>query len=120
MEKYIVLGASPNPLRHSHKMVKSLVRHGKEVIPVGIRSGTIAGIPILTGQPTVETGCTLLLYVGSKRQKEYYSYILDKLKPGKIVFNPGTENNELSGFANKNGITVIEGCALVMANDGQI
>lgn len=119
MQKYLVFGASPNRLRHSNKAVKSLIRHNKEVVPVGFRKGSISGVEILTGQPEIENVGTLLLYVGAKRQPEFYDYILG-LKPGKIVFNPGTENEELQKLAEENKIEVILGCALVMINGAQL
>ncbi len=119
MDKYVVLGASPNPLRHSNKAVKSLVRRNKNVIPVGFRKGTVSGIEIQTGTPDIDGVTTLLLYLGAKRQKDFYNYIV-QLNPKKIVFNPGTENEELAELAAKNGINVIRDCALVMINSGQI
>lgn len=120
MDKYIVLGASPNPIRHSYKAVKSLVRRNKEVIPVGIRKGSISGIDILKGKPDISDGNIVLLYIGAKRQPEYYNYILKTIRPQKIVFNPGTENREFEEMAINNGIKVISGCALVMINGSQI
>ena len=50
MKKTLVLGASPNPIRFSHKAVKSLVRHGHDVIPLGIREGDIMWQNILQGK----------------------------------------------------------------------
>ncbi|MBN1118934.1 MAG: CoA-binding protein [Bacteroidales bacterium] len=120
MEKYLVLGASPNPLRHSYKAVKSLIRHGKAVVPVGFRKGSIGGEEILKGKPELDRITTLLLYLGEKRQKEFYKYILETIVPTKLVFNPGTENSELKELAVKQGINVIDGCALVMINSGQL
>lgn len=120
MEKYIVLGASPNPIRHSYKAVKSLIRRNKYVIPIGFRKGKISGIEIQKGTPDAETGAILLLYVGAKRQTDLYNYILDKLKPSSIVFNPGTENDEFQKMAEEKGVKTIVGCALVMINGGQI
>lgn len=119
MDTYVVLGASPNPLRHSNKAVKSLVRHSKDVKPVGFRKGSISGIDIITDKSDISGSITLLLYLGAKRQVEYYDYILN-LQPKKIIFNPGTENEELKNLAVENGIQVIEDCALVMINAGQI
>jgi len=115
MKKYLVLGASPNLIRHSYKAVKSLARRNLDVVPVGYREGVIADIPILLGTPDIKDVDTVLLYLGAKRQVSYYEYILS-LKPKKIVFNPGTENIELQEIAKKNGIEVVVDCALVMIN----
>lgn len=120
MEKYIVLGASPNPVRHSYKAVKSLIRRNKEVVPVGFRKGKISGVEILTDQPEIEDVTTVLLYMGAKRQPEFFDYILNKIQPRKIVFNPGTENPEFEEMAKMEDIEVIVGCALVMINSSQI
>lgn len=119
MNTYVVLGASPNPLRHANKAVKSLVRRNKEVKPIGFRKGNIAGIDIITEKIEIEGTISILLYMGAKRQVEYYDYILH-LQPKRIIFNPGTENEELKKLAIENDIEVIEDCALVMINAGQL
>lgn len=119
MNTYIVLGASPNPLRHSNKAVKSLVRRNKTVKPIGFRKGNISGVDIITDKIDVGGSITILLYMGASRQVEYYDYII-QLNPKRIIFNPGTENEELKKLAVDNGIEIIEDCALVMINAGQI
>ncbi len=58
------------------------------------------------------------MYLNPLRQKEYYDYILS-LKPKRIIFNPGSENDELADLAKKKGIQVQEACTLVLLNTGQ-
>jgi len=58
------------------------------------------------------------MYIGPKNQPEHYAYILG-LKPKRIIFNPGTENPELSALANIQGIETIEACTLVMLRTNQ-
>ena len=113
MKKTLVLGASPNPLRFSNKMVKSLVRHGYEAIPLGIRQGEIIGIDILTGKPDLKDIHTVSLYLSPKRQEEYNDYIIS-LEPKRIIFNPGTHNQEFINLARNNDIEAITDCALIM------
>lgn len=115
--KNLVLGASPNPLRFSQKMVKSLIRHGYEAVPLGIRQGDIAGIEILTGKPVLEDIHTVSIYLSPQKQKEYYDYIL-KMNPKRIIFNPGTYNQEFIDLAGKKDIPVVTDCALIMLNKG--
>ena len=117
MEKMVVLGASPNPERYSYKAVRSLLKRNYSVIPIGIRPGVIENLPIVTGRPAVEEVHTLLLYIGPDRQKDYYDYIL-RLKPKQIIFNPGTENNELMILCGDNQIEMVFDCALVMLSTG--
>jgi hypothetical protein len=60
---------------------------------------------------------TITLYLNPQNQKEYYDYILS-LQPRRIIFNPGTENDELEKQAQKAGIETVEGCTLVMLGRG--
>ena len=114
-KKTMVLGASPNPVRFSYKAVKSLQRHNIPVIPIGIKKGEIGGIGIVRGRPAIEDLHTITMYIGPARQKEYYAWLIS-LKPKRIIFNPGTENQEFMKLAEKNGIEVLEDCTLIMLN----
>ena len=115
MKKTLVLGASPNPIRFSHKAVKSLVRHGHDVIPIGIRNGDIMWQKIIIGKPNVKDIDTVTLYLNPENQKDYYKYII-QLAPKRIIFNPGSENQELIELAMKNNIEVSIACTLIMLN----
>jgi hypothetical protein len=41
------------------------------------------------------------------------------LHPRRIIFNPGTENDELIKMAKENKIEPVMGCTLVMLSTGQ-
>jgi predicted CoA-binding protein len=116
-KKTVVLGASPNPVRFSHKAVKSLLRHDQEVVAVGFREGLIAEQEILVGMPPIKDVHTVSIYIGSSRQAEYYDYIIS-LKPKRVIFNPGTINPEFMGRLNREGIEPVAECMLVLLNDG--
>jgi uncharacterized protein len=117
MKKTLVLGATNNPERYAFLAVQRLLRHGHEVVPVGIRSGQVEGLEILNGTPVVDDVDTVTLYVGPDRQPAYYDYILS-LHPKRLIFNPGTENPELTQLAHAQGIETVEGCTLVMLSIG--
>ena len=61
---------------------------------------------------------TVTLYLNPVNQKEYYDYILS-LHPKRIIFNPGTENDELAELAQQNKIATQEACTLVLLSTGQ-
>lgn len=113
MSKVVVMGASPNHERYSFKVVKALRKRNYEVVALGTKAGEIVGVPILTGQPEINDVDTVLLYLNPERQKKIYDYILS-LKPRRIIFNPGTNNQEFAGLAQKNDIEVVNNCALIM------
>ena len=116
-KKTVVLGASPNPSRFSHKAVKKLMRHDHEVVPVGNKEGNIAGKEILTGKPHIEDVHTVSLYIGSSRQEEYYNYVIS-LKPERVIFNPGTANPEFMTRLKQEDIETLNKCMLLMLNEG--
>lgn len=118
MKKTLIPGASTNPNRFSNKMVKSLIRHGYEAVPLGFRKGDISGIEIKTGEPKISDLHTISLYLGAARQVDYYDYFLS-LKPERIIFNPGTYNYELIELAEKNNIECVVSCALIMLSTGE-
>ena len=112
----LVLGASSNPVRFSHKAVKSLLRHEKKVVAVGFKKGEIVDEEILVGQPHIDNIHTVSIYMGSSRQADYYDYIL-ALNPKRVIFNPGTVNPEFMGKLKNAGIEPISECMLVMLSD---
>lgn len=117
-KKTLVLGATTNPDRTAYTAIHKLVNYGHPVIAVGIKEGEVAGIPIQQGQPEVEGVNTVTLYVGPKNQPVFYEYIL-KLKPVRVIFNPGTENPELQAKLTASGIEWVEACTLVMLSLGK-
>ena len=117
-KKTLVIGASENPQRYSNMAVKSLAGHQHPVVALGKRTGNIGDTPIETEKKSIDSVDTVTLYLNPLRQKEYYDYILS-LQPKRIIFNPGTENDELSELAQSKGIKVQEACTLVLLSTGQ-
>jgi uncharacterized protein len=114
MKKTVILGASDNPSRYAYKAVHRLQQHGHEVVPVGIKNTEVGGKKIITDKSEpIEDVDTLTLYVGPRNQPVWYDYIM-KLKPKRIIFNPGTENRELEEMAQEANIETLHHCTLVM------
>ena len=113
MKRTLIIGASPNTSRYANKAAFRLVNVGHKIVNIGIKKGEVAGEKILNGQPQIQNLDTIALYIGPKNQEHLYEYIIS-LKPKRIIFNPGTENDELIAFANKNNIEPVLGCTLVM------
>lgn len=118
MKKTLVLGASPNPERYSYLAVHKLLAHHHPVVALGNRAGTIGTVNIETSPKAFDNIDTVTLYLNPYRQKPYYDYILS-LHPKRIIFNPGTENDELADLAEQHGIEAIEACTLVMLQTRQ-
>lgn len=117
-KKTLVLGASANPSRYSNLAINRLVRNGHPVVAVGRRKSAVAGVDIEKDKKPFDNVDTITLYLNPFNQREYYDYIVS-LKPKRIIFNPGTENEELYDIARKNNIQTMEACTLVLLSTGQ-
>jgi predicted CoA-binding protein len=114
----LVLGASTKPERFSNRAVRRLLANDFPVFPVGLREGEIEGIRIQRPFPIYFGIHTVTLYVGVQNQPIYYDYIL-YLKPKRVIFNPGTENEEFERMLEENGIETLRACTLILLSIGE-
>lgn len=114
----LVIGASENTDRYSNIAIRSLRSHGLPVIALGLKSGRVLDVDILTGTPVFSDVDTVTLYVGPERLRPLHAYIAD-LHPRRVIFNPGTEDADFASDLKKKGIEVQEACTLVMLSTGQ-
>lgn len=114
-----IIGASPKPYRYSYMAANMLMDYGYEIVPISIKKGEILGIPILNirEEPSVDDIDTLTMYIGPQNQPQWYDYFIG-LNPRRIIFNPGSENDELVRIATRNGIETLDACTLVMLRTG--
>ncbi len=117
-KKTLVLGASDNPARYSYLAINRLRSKGHPVVAIGRKNTMVAGVPVEKVKIPLQDIHTVTLYLNPKNQQEYYDYILS-VNPKRIIFNPGTENNELVNMARKQNIETTEACTLVMLSTGQ-
>ena len=115
MKRTLIVGATPNTSRYAFMAAERLTRHAHEIIPIGIKQGEVFGKAILPIRefPAIANIDTITMYIGPQHQEEYIDYLL-RLKPKRIIFNPGTENDAFMEKAENQGIEVVEGCTLVM------
>lgn len=116
--KTLVLGASENEQRYSNMAVKKLRHYGHDVLAVGKKVGVIGDVNIVKEVSNDSDVDTVTLYLNPDNQQPYYDFILS-LQPRRIIFNPGTENEELVTMARKQGIITQEACTLVLLSTGQ-
>ena len=118
VKKTVVLGASQNPSRYSYLAINRLRAHQHPVVAIGRRVGQVADVDISKDHQVESDVDTITLYLNPKNQVEYYDYIMS-LHPKRIIFNPGTENDDLIRMAKENNIKPVLGCTLVMLSTGQ-
>jgi predicted CoA-binding protein len=92
---------------------------GYPVIPVHPKVRRIERVPVVNDLGDIALPVhTLTLYVGAERVRPMIDAIV-ALKPGRVIFNPGTESHELERRLKDHRIECIHGCTLVMLRTGQ-
>lgn len=117
-KKTLVIGASENTERYSYKAIQLLRSYGHEVVAIGNKTGFVGDVVIENEKKPFNDIDTITLYINPVIQRGYYDYIL-ATAPKRIIFNPGTENNELAELANSKGIATEDACTLVLLRTGQ-
>jgi len=118
VKKTLVIGASEKPERYSCKAIKELRRHGHEVIALAPRPGKVEDVRFSTEASDFSGIDTVTLYVGPQNQDGYMDYV-EKLRPKRVIFNPGTENERFAERLQKAGIHSEIACTLVLLSIGQ-
>ena len=114
----VVLGATDNPDRYAYRAMRALLHHGYNAIPVNPTIPEVLGLPCRKSLSDVTDPIdTVSMYVGAARSEPLIPQIV-AAKPRRIIFNPGAENDRLAAAAEKEGISVVHGCTLVMLQDG--
>lgn len=114
-----VLGASPKEDRYSFKAVHLLKENGHQPIPVHPAGHTVDTVPGLKSLDDItEPVDTLTMYVGPDISNGELEKIL-RLKPRRVIFNPGSENESLAEKLETAGIEVVRACTLVMLRTSQ-
>lgn len=114
-----ILGASENPERYANKAQTRLMEHDYRVLPVSPTGKTVLGVDGFRNlREITEPVDTVTLYVGPKNLRPQLDDLL-ALKPRRVIFNPGTEDQAMQETLEKAGIHVVEACTLVLLSIDQ-
>lgn len=114
-----VLGASQNPQRYSHMAIVLLTDMGFPVVPVHPALPEIHGLPVAKRLADIGHEIhTLTIYIGARHLPPLIDEIA-RLRPQRVIFNPGTEDAGVIEALSRSGIECVEGCTLVMLKTGQ-
>ncbi len=113
MKTTLVFGASLKPNRYSNIVINRLVSKGINTEAFGLRPGVIGGVQVKTNLDEFQNIHTITLYLNPIRQAQYYQAII-KLQPERVIFNPGTENEEFIRLLESEGIEAEVACTLVL------
>jgi len=114
-----ILGASIKPDRYANKAQIRLMEHNYRVLPVSPTGKTVLGVEGLKNlREITEPVDTVTLYVSPKNLRPQLEDLL-ALKPRRVIFNPGTEDQAIQETLEQAGIRVVEACTLVLLSIGQ-
>lgn len=119
-ETVAVLGASRKPERYSNQAIRLLRQYGHTVLPVNPAQQEIEGLRVIASVDSLTPGevDTVTMYVSPAHSDPLLPGLL-RLKPKRVIFNPGAENPRLEQALEKAGIKVEEACTLVLLRTGQ-
>ncbi len=114
-----VLGASPKPARYANQCIRLLQQHGYRITPIHPRFEHIEALPVTHRLDAIDDAVdTLTLYVGPALLEPQADDIV-QLRPGRVIFNPGTESRALQTKLDEAGIEWFEACTLVLLKTDQ-
>ena len=109
-----IVGASSDPSKFGHKAVKAYLKQGYEVFPINPKGGEIAGCTVYATLADVpaERLDRITVYlppaVGINMLEEFAAK-----EHGDLLFNPGSESDELLEKARELALEPIVACSIV-------
>jgi uncharacterized protein len=117
-KKTLVLGATTKPGRYALAAAEMLLNKDYPIELLGNKEGKVGDVVIKTETDGIKDIDTVTMYLSEKNQTTYEDFLL-KLKPKRVIFNPGAENLILEKKLNAAGIETLEACTLVLLTTNQ-
>lgn len=120
MSTVAVLGASSKSSRYSNKVVRMLQEEGHQVIPINPGEEEILGQKVYPDLNSIQGRQidTLTIYLSPEKLAPLMDDIV-RLDPGRVIMNPGTENDYIIAGLESRGVKVVTLCTLVMLRTDQ-
>ena len=118
-ETVAILGASSNKERYAYKAFQLLKSLGHTPIPINPTLKELEGVKVFASLKEIDSPIdTVTLYVSPQISSTLQDELI-KLKPARVIFNPGSENPSLQAALVSAGIAVEEACTLVLLKTNQ-
>ena len=118
-ETVAIIGASEKTNRYSYNAMQAMHHHGHVVKLVNPNKSSIEGQTCFASVADIDEPIdTVTLYVNPSRFKDHIDEVI-RARPGRVIMNPGTEDDEMEELMRRQGIDVVRGCTLVMLSTGQ-
>lgn len=115
----VILGASSNPERYSYLVMKTLEEKQFPFYLVNPAYKQIEGHSVASSLGDLPGAVhTVTMYISPERQGAILPDII-KIKPERVIFNPGSESENSIKVLENAGISCFEACSLVLLKTGQ-
>jgi len=112
-----VIGASRDPEKFGNKAVRAYRAHGHRVFPVNLHEKEIEGLPVFRSILDIPVALdTTLVYVPPAVTLRLLPDLAKK-GPGRLFFNPGSEDDAVVARAAELGLDPILACSIVAIGD---
>jgi predicted CoA-binding protein len=117
MPSIAIIGASNDPSKYGNRAVRTYIARGWTVYPVNPKEETIEGLPCYRKMAELpEAVDRASLYIPPAVGAELLESIRDR-GAKELWVNPGASSPELLARAESLGLTTIEACSIVAANE---
>ncbi len=109
----LIIGASPKKERYSQKAMTLLLQLGHQVLLYHPKHSQIQGHKVINSLGDCPPVDTITVYVNPTALSKMKEQVAS-LKPRRMIFNPGTEDEDLIAYFENCGIQTVQACTLVM------
>jgi len=118
-ELVAIIGATEKKNRYAYKAMTALLENGHEVRLVNPYKKFVEDRQCFSMVTDIKEKIdTVTLYVNPKRFRDHIEEVI-KVKPGRVIMNPGTEDDDMEKRLEDAGITVDRACTLVLLSMGK-
>ncbi len=112
--RIVIIGASKKRERFSNKAVRAYLKKGYEVFPVNPNYDEIEGIKVYhsLSELPVDKVDIVSVYVNPSIGRTLVDEIV-RLKPKRVMLNPGSESEEIIDRLRKAKVDVVVGCSIL-------
>ena len=113
-KRFAVVGSFRDESKYAYKIVKMLIRKGREVYPVNPRGGTVEGLICYKNVSAIPAPVDVVSLVTPPAVTETVLRECHEKKITRAWLQPGAENEEGIRYCRENGIAVVHGLCVMM------
>jgi predicted CoA-binding protein len=111
---YAVVGASANPTKYGHKVLKDFKEAGYNVTPINPKGGEILGLKVFESLSDMKKSPDVVITVVPPRVTEEIVKEAKELGIANVWMQPGSESEKAVKYCEQNGISCIHNACIMV------